>query len=62
MIAMDVLDPDDSAEDGSIKGEADPLNKENKSGSTESSVSTCVTEVGTKEAEEVQQHVKYSSL
>ena len=62
LITMDILDSEDAASDGSIDNYGAALDEEDGSGSVEAGVGTGVTESGTKELEEVQQDVKYSSL
>ena len=62
LIATDVLDSDDAAENGSIDNDGDALDEEDESGLGEAYVRTCVTQSGTEEVEEVQRVVKYSSL
>ena len=62
LIATEILDPEDAAEDGSIDDSGDTSDEQDASGLGESCVSTGVTEVGTKEVEEAQKAVKYSSL
>ena len=62
MIGMEILDPEEAAEDDSIDDDGDVLDEEGESGSGEAGVITGLTEVGTKEVEELYQAVKYSSL
>ena len=62
MIATDIIEPNYAAEDGSIDDDGADLYGEDDSGLGEAGVSTGVSEVGTKNVEEVQQAVKYSSL
>ena len=62
MIATDIIYPEESAEDGYIDDDGAALDEEGGSGSGEAGMSTSVTEVGTKEAEKVQQTVKYFSI
>ena len=62
LIATDIPDTEEVAEDGSIDDDGAALDEYDASGSGEAGVSTGVTEVGTKEAEEVHQAVKYSSI
>ena len=58
----DVIDPEEAAEYVSIDDDGDYLDENGESGLEEAGVSTGVTEVGTKDVEEVQQAVKYLSL
>ena len=62
LIATDVPKSEEVAKDGSIDNYGSDSDEEDESGSGEVGVSTGVTESGTKEVEEVQQDVKYSSL
>ena len=62
MIATDVPKSEEVAKDGYIDNYGSDSDEEDESGSGEVGVSTGVTESGTKEVEEVQQDVKYSSL
>ena len=62
LIVTEVLDPDESANDGSIDCNFSALDEEYERCLVEAGVSTGVTEVGKKEVEEVHKAVKYSSL
>ena len=62
MIATYVIEFDEADEDGSIDDDGADLYEEDESGSVEAGVRTCVTEVGAKEVEEVQQALKASSI
>ena len=62
LIVTEVLDSEEAAEYGSIDDDGDYLDENGESGLEEAGVSTGVTEVGTKDVEEVQQAVKYLSL
>ena len=62
MIATEVLNHEEAYEDGSIDNDGDTLDEEYGSSLVEAGVITGVTELGTKEAEEVHQAVKYSSI
>ena len=62
LISTDVLDPEEVYEDCSIDGDGATSYEEDDIGLGEAGARTGVIEVGTKEVEEVQQHVKYSSL
>ena len=59
---MDVLDAEDAAGGVSIDDDGSDSYEDDYSGSVEAGVSTVVTGLETKYAEEVQQDVKYSSL
>ena len=61
-IYMNVLEPEEADEDGSIDDGGASSVEDDDSGLGEAGVITSVTEVGTKEVEEVQQSVKYSSF
>ena len=62
MIVKDVLEHEEASEYGSIYDDDDASDEEGYSGSGEAYVSTGVTEVGTKEVEEVNQDVNSPSL
>ena len=62
LIAMDVLDSEEAAEDGSIDNDDAALYEDNESGSGEAGARTGVTQSGTEKVEEVQRVVKYSSI
>ena len=62
MIVTDVLEPEEAYEYVSIDDDGDALDEWDGSGSGEAGLITGVTELGTKEVEEVQQAVKYSSI
>ena len=62
LIYTDVLDSEESAQDGSIDDYASDLDEEGESGLVEEGVITCVTELVTKYMEVVQQAVNFSSL
>ena len=62
MIAMDILDPEGSAEDGSIDDDDSTLCEEDYSGLGEPGVITGVTKVLTKDVKEVNHFVKSSYL
>ena len=58
-IAMNVPDPEESAEYGSIDYDGADSDEEYESGSREAGGSTGVAEVGTKEVENVQKYVNF---
>ena len=59
LIATEVLDPEEAAEDGYIDNYGAVLDLEDESDSGEAGMRTGVTEVVTKEVEEVHNSVKY---
>ena len=62
LIAVDVLEPEEAGQDGSIDINVSASDEEDESGFGEAGVSTGVIEVVTKEVEEVHKAVKYSNL
>ena len=62
LIATDVLDSEEAAEDGSVDNDGAASDEEEESGSGEAGVRTGVTQSGIEEAGEVQRVVKYYSL
>ena len=61
-IDMNVPDPEESSEYGSIDYGGADSDEEDESGSREAGGSTGVAEVGTKEVENVHKYVRFSSL
>ena len=59
LTTIDVPDPEEAAEDGSIDDDGDSLDEEDESGLGEAGVIKGVDEVVTKEVEEVHNSVKY---
>ena len=62
LIATDVLESDEAADDGSIDNDGAALDEEYDSGSGETGVRTCVTKSETEEGEDMQRVMKYSYL
>ena len=58
LISTDVIDPEESSEDGSIDDDGADSDEEDESGSGDADVSTGVTESRTEEVGEFQQAVK----
>ena len=62
LIATEILECEEAAEDGSVDNYVSDLDEEDDSGLVEVGLITGIIEAGTKEVEEVHQAVKFSSL